>query len=137
MKNLAGRPKEECDTQITAELQEAGVPLFPFKILQDGEVKTDVFGLIGPKSCAKERTPVWEFKRAWRYWVVKLCLPSSFRLTMEKAKKLHIEHGQTVRVDGHCGCPAPEEWWGEDGIPCLYHVDTQEGLNALVKAILE
>lgn len=137
MENLAGLPKEKCDAQITAELQAAGIPLFPFKIQQTGEINTDVFGMIGANSSAKNHGPVWTFTRAWYYWVARLELPSSFTLTMEKAKKLHAEHGKVVRVAGHCMCPDPVEWWGENGIPCLYHVDTQEGLNALAKAILE
>ena len=136
MINLAGRPKEEVDAQVTTELQAAGIPLFPFPMLQTGEVTTDVTGMIGAESCANKRLPVWEFRRAWYYWVATLRLPSAVRFTMAKAKALHATHGQEVRVDGHCGCPAPEEWWGEDGVPCHYHIDTQEGLKAFAEAVL-
>ena len=137
MMNLAGRPKEEVDAQVTAELQAAGIPLFPFRILQQGEVKTDVFGMTGLKETGHEGQPVWVFRRAWYYWIATFQLPGPFRFTMAKAKALHATHGKDVRVDGHCGCPDPEEWWGKEGIPYNYHIDTQEGLNAFAKAIME
>lgn len=139
MINLAGKPKEVCDFQCSEELQKAGIPLFPFKLLQNGEVKTDVLGMTASDQCAGTpvKKPVWKFTRAWRYWIAELHLPSGGQFNMQKAIKLHETHGKEVRVDGHCLAPAPNEWWGEDGIPCLYHIDTQEGLNAFAKAVLE
>lgn len=137
MINLAGRPKEECDAQCRKELTDAGIPIFPFPILQDGEVKTDVFGMFGAESCAKKRLVVWEFHRAWYYWVATLHLPSAVHFKMDQAMQLHAIHGNVVRVDGHCGAPSPLEWWGVDGIPCHYHIDTQDGLNAFARAVLQ
>jgi adenosyl cobinamide kinase/adenosyl cobinamide phosphate guanylyltransferase len=37
-------------------------------------------------------------------------------------------------VDGHCGCPSPREWHHGFAVG-LYHVDTQEALNALADTI--
>jgi hypothetical protein len=50
------------------------------------------------------------------------------------AWKLHEDHGQHVRVDGHCGCPAPYEQHNGLAIG-KYHVDTDAGLQALVTVI--
>jgi len=138
MINLAGKPKEVCDAQCRKELEEAGIPLFPFEILQDGEVKTTVWGFTaqdGPKT--QYAQPHWRITRAWYYWIAVMQLPSTNRFTMAKAMRLHDKYGQEVRVDGDCTAPSPLERWGIDGIPWHYHIDTQEGLNAFAKAILE
>lgn len=139
MINLAGQPKNVCDEQCRKELEEAGIPLFPFKILQKGEVKTDVMGHTArlndqPRFDAE---PNWQFVRAWKYWIATMHFPSSNGFNIEKAMKLHAEYGTVVRVAGNCTCPSPEGWWGKNGIPYYYHIDTQEGLNAFAKAILE
>ncbi len=52
-------------------------------------------------------------------------------------------YGQAIRVSGHCGCPPPEEWAEERNISETetkhfirsYHIDSQEGLNALAGVI--
>lgn len=140
MINLAGKPKDICDEQCRKELEEAGIPIFPHDLGGgDGEVKTSVFGFtaIDNQKFGNKRQPHWIIKRAWYYWVATLQLPSRSNLTMEQAMELHAKHGKVVRADGHCGAPSPEEAWGADGIPYLYHIDTQEGLNAFAKAILE
>ena len=84
-----------------------------------GEVKTSVIGVLHG----------WQFKRAWYYWVA-----SGPGIEVEAAERLHATHGQSVRVDGHCGCPSPREWF--KGLACgSYHVDDAEGLRALADCI--
>jgi hypothetical protein len=93
VKNLAGKPIGENDTQIKLELTRCGVPLTLVIDQLLGEVKTNAGGeLCGVK-----------FRRAWSYWVATGSVP------LEVALKLY-EHpvGRTdIRVDGHCGCPPP------------------------------
>ncbi len=81
-------------------------------------------------SCAMGSLAMWSFTRAWYYWVAK-----GPGLPVEIAEKLHQSHGQEVRVDGHCGCPSPREWFKGFGVG-HYHVDSPEGLKALADAIL-
>lgn len=71
----------------------------------------------------------WTFKRCWYYWAAE-----GPGIEVEAAERLHAELGREVRVDGHCGCPSPREWF--KGLACgHYHVDTQRGLNALADTI--
>ncbi len=120
MQNLAGQWR--CDDTIPGELVYAGiVPVYHIE-QATGEVPTHFTGeLYG-----------WEFKRAWYYWVAKG--PS---LPLKYASPLHLLIGDEVRVDGHCGCPSPEEWRKsyENGAVNLYHIDTQEGLAILAATI--
>lgn len=71
----------------------------------------------------------WTFKRAWNYYVAEgPGIPSDL------AEEFHAQWGKEVRVDGHCGCPSPLEWF--KGFACgHYHIDTQEGLNAFVELL--
>jgi len=86
-----------------------------------GEVKSSVFGVLHG----------WKFNRAWYYW---MCEGPG--IDVETAEKLHATHGKDVRVDGHCGCPSPREWF--KGLACgSYHVDSAEGLKALADCIKE
>ena len=119
--NRAGLPSEENDDVLTKELRTAGITINKFEFLLDRsrEVKSSVMGSLHG----------WTFERAWYYWV---CKGPGIELTA--ATKLHESHGKVVRVDGHCGCPSPKEWF--KGLACgHYHVDTQEGLNALADTI--
>jgi hypothetical protein len=123
MKNLVG--DTGCDKVIRKELEEAGIPHFKGMGVKKAEVPSQIYA--GYKG--------WEFNRAWYYWVAKTTNENS--LPFEIADELHNKLGLVVRVSGHGGCPAPREWYKhswESGVD-LYHVDTQEGLNALVKAI--
>jgi len=118
--NYAGR--DDIDEELTIELTTAGISvvLLP-EILRKsrGEVKSIVVGdLYG-----------WEFTRAWYYWVA-----TGPGIPPVKAEALHATHGKVVRVAGHCGCPSPLEWYKGFAVP-MYHVDTQEGLNALAAVI--
>jgi hypothetical protein len=72
-----------------------------------------------------------QFERYWRYWVARGPVPLSV------ARELYADPigKESVRADGHCGCPPPEEWveW-VDGEPCVtaYHIDTAEGLALFI-----
>ena len=121
----------DTDDILRAELKAAGIPTMqeaegkPPEFMADllrstsGEVKTSVIGCLHG----------WTFKRAWYYW---MC--SGPGIEVAAAERLHAEHGRTVRVGGHCGCPSPREWF--KGLACgHYHVDSPEGLKALADTI--
>lgn len=122
MKNYAGQSGEGLDTALLDELNEAGAGHFKLpESFRDsaGEVKTLVHGsLYG-----------WTFDRAWYYWIVK-----GPGIPIDKAMQLQEAHGKVVRANGDCACRGPLFW--NRGFPTtMYHVDTQEGLNALVSVI--
>lgn len=120
MQNLAG--VERCDDDVIKELTEAGINYRSYKFLKEkGEVPTTIVGMLGQ----------WTFERAWYYWIAK-----GPGIPPDIAEELHKTHGKDVRVDGHCGCPSPKEWFKGFGVGS-YHVDTQEGLNALAAVILK
>jgi hypothetical protein len=121
----------DTDDILRAELRAAGIPTLqeaegaPNGFMADllrrssGEVKTSVRGTLHG----------WKFERAWYYW---MCSGPGIDVTT--AERLHATHGRTVRVDGHCGCPSPREWF--KGLACgSYHVDDAEGLKALADTI--
>lgn len=121
----------ETDDILRAELKAAGIqtyqeaegqpPEYLATILrsQSGEVKTSVMGTLHG----------WTFKRAWYYWVAE-----GPGIDVDAAEALHATHGREVRVDGHCGCPSPSEWF--KGLGCgHYHVDTPDGLKALADTL--
>lgn len=124
MQNFAGQWR--CDDVIPGELVYAGItPVYHIE-QEAGEVPTHFTGELHG----------WIFRRAWYYWVAK-----GPGLPLEYASPLHRLFGTEVRVEGHCGCPSPEEWNGldgarkSDGSVALYHVDTQEGLAVLAATI--
>jgi len=120
MINLAGNP--ECDNYIEQELKEAGVEWQDYGPTTRREVPSSIIG------CAYG----WLFTRAWYYWVAKA--EDGVVLPFDLADELY-EQNKDVRVAGHCGAPAPREWYRHPwhvGVS-LYHVDTQEGLNLLVQ----
>lgn len=123
----------DSDDILRAELKAAGIPTLQEAAGQQpgylaamlrrnsGEVKTSVIGVLHG----------WEFKRAWYYWMAK-----GPGVEVEAAERLHAAHGRSVRVDGHCGCPSPREWF--KGLACgHYHVDDAAGLKALADTIRE
>ena len=123
MKNAAG--DANCDEYLRQELKEAGIEIIELGFPVRQEVPTSIIGILNG----------WTFKRAWYYWVARA--GDGTILPFEIADRLHEQHGQEVRVSGHCCCPAPREWYSKPwyfGVP-LYHVDSQEGLNALAEAI--
>ncbi len=114
-KNLAGIVGSK--TQATKELKEAGI--FVHNAATSGEVDCGVIGACGS----------WIFRREWYYWTAK-----GPGIPPGSAKELHDRMGEEVRVEGHCGCPDPIEYC--KGKPVTYyHIDTQRGLNELVKVI--
>lgn len=119
MENYAGT--DDKDMEIATELREAGITVHDFEWFRrsNREVKTSIFGELHG----------WSFKRAWVYWVAE-----GPGIPPEYANKIHETHGEEVRVDGHCGCPSPLEWFKGFGVG-HYHIDTQEGLNELAKII--
>jgi hypothetical protein len=123
--NLARSRNPSSDTvaEVTAiakaELEAAGIDVTILRITPCGEVPSQAFGGLS----------MWGFRRAWYYWIA-----TGPGLPVEVAEKLHAAHGTQVRVDGHCGCPSPREWFKGFGVGC-YHVDSQEGLKALANAI--
>lgn len=130
MKNLAGETK--ADLHILKELSGAGIEIVEGEKSR-GEVPYTLTGKLGD----------WNFSRAWTYWMA----GAKEGLPLEVATELHdreyalkgerepATYGQVVRVAGHCGCPPPNEWVNGAGKIDSYHVDTQEGLNALAGAI--
>ena len=119
MQNLAGF--RDPDPVCTLELNHAGIPItvLPESLRARGEVTTRVVGFLHG----------WAFERAWCYWVAK-----GPGLPFDVATDLHARHGNVVRVDGHCACPSPLEWFRGLGVG-HYHVDTGEGLKALADAV--
>lgn len=118
-KNQAGPWSEEKDIELTKELEEAGIEIHKYDFLRDkGEVKTQVRGNLFN----------WSFERAWYYWMA-----SGPGIPPQYANKLHEQHGSDVRVNGDCSCPSPKQMRGF--AVGNYHVDTQEGLNALAKTL--
>ncbi|MCB1865792.1 MAG: hypothetical protein KDG50_10200 [Chromatiales bacterium] len=133
--NFPNRAGDHPDTDdiLRGELRAAGIPtiqeadgkppeyMAEFFRRASGEVKTSVIGTLHG----------WTFKRAWTYWVA-----SGPGIEIEAAQRLHEEHGTYVRVAGHCASPSPGEFFL--GLACgNYHVDTQEGLNAIARTIRE
>lgn len=118
--NYAGR--FDSDEEIANELVQAGInPIFLPKSYRkfQPEMRTIVIGsFMG-----------WSFQRYWRYWVAK-----GPGIEVAAAEELHAEFGQEVRVDGHCMCPSPREQFKGLAVN-LYHVDSQQGLNALAETI--
>ena len=113
----------DADDVLASELEMAGINVERHEFLRrrNNEVQTAVIGSLHG----------WSFERGWYYWIAK-----GPGIELDAAEKLHSEHGRSVRVDGHCGCPSPLEWF--KGLACgAYHVDDQEGLNALAATIRE
>lgn len=121
--NVAGMGKtnpEGVDAILVAELEEAGIEWRKFECLRDNrEPHSSVIGCIN----------AWGFQRAWYYWVCE-----GPGIPPEDAERLHAKHGESVRVNGHCLCPSPLESCKGFAVG-LYHVDNQEGLNALAALI--
>jgi len=68
----------------------------------------------------------WKFYRAWYYWV---CGTKTNPIPEAQAKALNAKWREQVRFDGFAGGK------DADGPGDSYHVDTMEGLRALLAAI--
>lgn len=102
------------------ELEAAGASPFISGIVFDHpEIPSKCIGEFGP----------WVFRRRWYYWSAE-----GPGVPPDVAELLHAQHGKVVRVAGHCGCPSPREWYKGFGVG-LYHVDTPEGLKALIDTL--
>ncbi len=115
MMNLAGHPQahETC----AAELQEAGVRLYPVDFKHNGpEVKARVVGVI-----THEDGNIVVLSRLWYYWATHSSMPLLIDPGM----------GGEIRVDGFSGGCAFDH---EEGCS-NFHVDTMTGLKRLVMVL--
>ena len=118
--NYAGR--EDVDDLLIDELTQAGILYDKMPEswrTNHPEMRTIVIGNLHG----------WTFTRNWNYWIAR-----GPGISLEHATKLHETHGKYVRVDGHCGCPSPLEWFKGLAVG-HYHVDTLTGLRALADTI--
>lgn len=123
MKNLAGN--KDCDRYIKVELARAKIPIVQVKLdTLHHEVPFTLAGQLGD----------FKFERFWYYWSV-----SGGEVPVVAAWEIycHPNGKNDVRVDGHCGCPAPEHPHHLNANDCVdfYHIDTQEGLNMFVQKL--
>ena len=123
MKNAAG--DKNCDEYLRKELEIAGIDIHDFGfVLSNREVPSRLLGLLHG----------WSFERSWYYWAAKT---ETTPLLFKYADPLHEKYGKDVRVDGHCGCPSPREWFKDKwhiGVN-HYYIDSEWGLKALADAI--
>ena len=115
----------EVDAACKTELEEAGITVAGLEPFRRGtgdnfrEVPTKYIGEL----CQ------WGFHRSWYYWVA-----DGPGIPPIAAEEFHNIWGKACRVEGHCGCPSPAEYRKGFAIG-LYHIDTQEGLNAFAKLL--
>lgn len=111
MRNLAG--DEGADASVRDELNAVSVPIVLVPV--SGEVPTKYEGKLGS----------FTFRRCWYYWSVGGHVPAHV------ARELydHPIGAADVRVDGHCGKPAPT------GAVNSYHIDSAAGLRLFVDTI--
>ena len=140
MKNLAGIPTDDASAAIVDELASAGVDAVPVPLdSRHREVLSTVDGVL---RCGDR---AFTFRRAWVYWTVGVA-DGSPALALDDAVAIdgapydgprghYCGHrgclGDVARWAGYAGGIAPRKFWPSDG----WHVDTQEGLDALVAAL--
>ncbi len=117
IRTVGERDPKRADDTLAAELRAAGI-----NVIELPERYGEPHSIIGGELFG------WKFRRAWYYWMV-----HGPGIPFEAATKLHEAHGKSVRVNGDCGCSSPTEQGG--GPVTSYHVDNQEGLNALAATI--
>ncbi len=119
--NKAGN-HEDSDAVLAAELEAAGIEVLCLEALRGSrttEVATAVRGDLHG----------WSFERAWYYWKA-----NGPGIPIDEALDLDMRHGRVVRANGDCGCRGPL-FWNHGLATGSYHVDSQEGLNALADTI--
>lgn len=123
MRNLAGNT--DCDLWISEELRRSMIPIESYTPDRRYEVPSLLIGRLGAIT----------FRRAWTYWIATGPVP------LDVAYRLYEDPiGRTdIRVEGHCGCPAPVHPWVSivDGQECItsYHIDSEVGLRLFADAI--
>ena len=125
MQNVAGKTPIEADSQLSMELEGAGISVVRAPIPHPHpEVHTHVTGLLGEIV----------FRRAWYYWCVDCWIPYAVALEMWNdplGKK-------DVRVGGHCGCPSPLEygtqWVNADTGKDILHTREKTQCEAVVNS---
>lgn len=123
MRNLAGN--EQCDHHIQRELARCRIKAVTIP-KTTSEVPYSVIGELGH----------YRFTRNWYYWVCHGFVP------IDVAKQLYNDSvGKTdIRVDGHCGCPAPEPPWAKyydaEGREVLTMYDYEEMVRLSAKSPL-
>jgi len=143
MQNLARNPMDfEVNRIVLDELYKAKIPIKARNLtisVVEGSQTYYYDTLIPTLTISKKEVPTnyygkiqWIlFERAWSYWVV-----SNLKMPLETAWKIFNEPiSNCIRAFGHCGCVEPT-WNNNQYVDC-YHVDSQEGLNLLVKYIKE
>ena len=118
--NIAGSNPGN-DRRCIMELTDAGINVDENScyLKTAGEVKTSIRGELHG----------WSFERYWVYWVCR-----GPGIPVNAAMALYLGTAGTVRVDGHCGNLDPLETYKGLGVG-YYHVDDQDGLNALAETI--
>lgn len=103
MQNLAGKPN--ADQYIRSELERCGINVVEHNEALAGEVHTTLTGSLKG----------FVFQRRWYYWSV------SGNVPLKVARALYNDNvgREDIRVNGHCGCPSPENgqitWVDEEG----------------------
>jgi len=134
MENLVG--SKESDKFIQKEFEKAKIP-FEKVDNPSGECQYTLVGKLNG----------WIFTRAWYYWCAStegegIPLETALEMHNKKYPDEMFDHyheyriyGNSIRVEGHCGCPSPDEYCKGQSSVTLYHIDTQEGLNEFVRVI--
>ena len=121
MMNLAGKTPEFVRHVFGRELEKAGVPIFS-QPCSSGEVMQDIVGVM--EFAGGQRVT---FRRAWYYVMVS----ATQKVPQAVAAKLNKKWSAEVRVEGYAGGKEADQ--DVDS----WHVDTQEGLNALATMFRE
>jgi hypothetical protein len=121
MINLAGR--EWADDTIKLELRESGIPIHKFFGEHKQEVPWTYEGILFG----------WTFHRAWYYWM------ANGRLPLHVAKYIYeMDNTKSIRVNGHCAAPAPEDPWLDNfdanGYG-LFHTETEPPQESMMHLI--
>jgi len=113
--------REGLNQLLISELEHAGIEWVAHgSVPERTEVFTNITGSLG----------TWKFTRAWRYWVA--TSPEGLRITL--AESLHYYLGRSARANGDAACRGPQVS-SESSRTQGYHLDSQDGLNALASTI--